>query len=164
MTTSDFLHQNLNAELIAVHSDVSSRKKLFEQMAHLLTLPLNQKATEDELEAVKEKDIYRQLWEREKLGNTGVGNGVAIPHSRCPQAHKAIIAIITMNEAIDYDSLDRQPVDVAFGLLVPTEATQEHLNLLADIARMMSNNEHKTALHAAETATQIIDLVGIWSS
>lgn len=164
MTTSDFLHQNLNAELIAVHLDVSSRKKLFEKMAHLLTLPLNQNATENELEAVKEKDIYHQLWEREKLGNTGIGNGVAIPHSRCPQADKAIIAIITMNEAIDYDSLDRQPVDVAFGLLVPTQATQEHLNLLADIARIMSNNEHKAALLAADTATQIIDLIGIWSS
>lgn len=163
MTTSDFLHQNLNAELIAVHSNVSSRKKLFEQMAHLLTIPLKRKASEDSEEEIKEKDIYHQLWEREKLGNTGIGNGVALPHSRCPQAHKAIIAIITMREAIDYNSLDRQPVDVAFGLLVPTEATQDHLNLLADIARMMSNNEHKAALCSASSASQVINMIGEWS-
>ena len=163
MTTSDFLHQNLNAELIAVQSDVSSRKKLFEEMARLLTVPLNQYAAENNAEPIREKDIYLQLWEREKLGNTGIGNGVAIPHSRCAQAHKAIIAIITIKDAVDYDSLDRQPVDVAFGLLVPTEATQDHLNLLADIARMMSSDKHRKALANAGTAQQIIDLIGEWS-
>jgi PTS system nitrogen regulatory IIA component len=163
MTTSDFLHKNLDAELIAVQSDVSSRKKLFEEMARLLTVPLNQYAHEHSEKAIKEKDIYWHLWEREKLGNTGIGNGVAIPHSRCPQAHNAIIAIITVKEAIDYDSLDRQPVDVAFGLLVPTEATQDHLNLLADIARIMSVDEHRKALANASSAEQIINLIGEWS-
>jgi len=132
-------------------------------MAHLLSLPLNRKATQDEGEEIKEKEIYHQLWEREKLGNTGIGNGVALPHSRCPQADKAIIAIITLNNAIDYDSLDRQPVDVAFGLLVPEEATQEHLTLLADIARMMSDNQHKKALSEASSAQQVIDMIGQWS-
>jgi len=163
MTTSDFLHQNLRAELIAIHSDVSSRKKLFEKMANLLTIALKQGLNEEDQEEIKEKDIYHQLWEREKLGNTGIGNGVALPHSRCAQANRAIIAIITMNQAIDYDSLDRQPVDVAFGLLVPTDATQDHLNLLADIARMMSNSEHKNALRNADSATQVIDMIGHWS-
>ena len=75
MTTSDFLHQNLRAELIAVRSDVSSRKKLFEQMAGLLTISLKQDLNEEDQEEVKEKDIYHQLWEREKLGNTGIGLG-----------------------------------------------------------------------------------------
>lgn len=160
MTTSDFLLQNLNAELIAVQSDVSSRKRLFQEMARLLTSALNQNAEEP----TKEKEIYHQLWEREKLGNTGIGNGVAIPHSRCAQAERAIIAIISLQDAIDYDSPDRQPVDIAFGLLVPQEATQDHLKLLADIARMMSNLAHKTALSNAESAQEIIDLIGQWSS
>ncbi len=159
MTTSDFLHQNLNAELIAVQSDVSSRKKLFEKMAQLLTSALNQNAEEP----TKEKEIYHQLWEREKLGNTGIGNGVAIPHSRCVQANQAIIAIMSLQNPIDYDSPDRQPVDIAFGLLVPEDATQDHLNLLADIARMMSNSENKTALSKANSAQEIIDLIGQWS-
>jgi len=156
MTTSDFLHQCLNAELIAVQSDVSSRKKLFQEMARLLTVALN-KHTE---EPTKEKEIYYQLWEREKLGNTGIGNGVAIPHTRCAQAEQAIIAIICLQEAIDYDSPDRQPVDVAFGLLVPEDATQDHLNLLANIAKMMSNEKNKAALSNAESPAEIIDLIG----
>jgi len=159
MTTSDFLHQNLNAELIAVQSDVSSRKKLFEEMARLLTSALNKNAEEE----TKDKEIYLQLWEREKLGNTGIGNGVAIPHSRSAHAKQAIIAIISLKDAIDYDSPDRQPVDLAFGLLVPEEATQDHLNLLADIARMMSNADHKAQLSNAKSAQKIIDLIGSWS-
>lgn len=125
-------------------------------MARLLTLPLSG--------TTKEKDIYHYLLEREKLGNTGIGNGVAIPHSRCSQADNAVIAIITLAEAVDYDSLDRQPVDVAFGLLVPEEATQDHLNLLADIARMMSDDSHKNELCKATTAEQVIDLIGSWSN
>ncbi|RBP49650.1 PTS sugar transporter subunit IIA [Arenicella xantha] len=163
MTTSNFLFENLNAELISVHADVSSRKRLLEEMARLLAIPLIQKALEDELDDVKEKDIYHQLWEREKLGNTGIGNGVALPHSRSQQAHKAIIAIITLEQPIDYDSLDRQPVDVAFGLLVPMEATQDHLNLLADIARMMSNDANKSAIAKATSAEKIIQLIEKWS-
>lgn len=161
--TSNFLFQNLNTELISVHAEVTSRKRLLEEMARLLSVPLIQKAIEDDSDNVKEKDIYHQLWEREKLGNTGIGNGVALPHSRSLQAHKAIIAIITLKEPIDYDSLDRQPVDVAFGLLVPMEATQEHLNLLADIARMMSNNANKMAIAEAKSAGQIVNLIEKWS-
>lgn len=155
MTNPISLHNYLDAALIDVQTDISSRKKLLQEMARLLTLPLDHET--------RERDIYHLLLEREKLGNTGVGNGVAIPHSRCDSAHKAVIAIITLAEAIDYDSLDRQPVDVAFGLLVPQNATQEHLNLLADIARLMSDDANKAQLSAAKTANQVIELIGSWA-
>ena len=151
MTDPLSLAQYLNTELISVQSDISSRKKLLEKMAHLLTIPLDEKT--------KEKDIYHYLLEREKLGNTGIGNGVALPHSRAKEAKTAVIAIITLEEPIDYDSIDRQPVDVAFGLLVPQEANQEHLNLLANIATLMSNNDNKKALSSATSAEQIIELI-----
>ena len=151
MTDPLSLAQYLNTELISVQSDISSRKKLLEKMAHLLTIPLDKKT--------KEKDIYHYLLEREKLGNTGIGNGVALPHSRAKEAKTAVIAIITLEEPIDYDSIDRQPVDVAFGLLVPQEANQEHLNLLANIATLMSNNDNKKALSSATSAEQIIELI-----
>lgn len=145
----------LDIDLITVRSDISSRKKLLEEMAVLLAKPLD--------EVTSSKDVYHLLLEREKLGNTGVGNGVALPHSRCKNTFKAIVAIITLEEAIDYDSLDRQPVDVVFGLIVPQEATQEHLNLLAEIARMMSNDQNKAALASAKTAAQVLELVTSWS-
>jgi len=151
MTTPASLPQYLNAGLISVQSELSSRKKLLEEMARLLTIPLSIEANE--------KDIYHCLLEREKLGNTGIGNGVALPHSRASQTDTAIIAIITLKEPVDYDSIDRQPVDVAFGLLVPENANQEHLNLLADIARLVSNNKNKDALSKATSAAQVIELI-----
>jgi len=151
MSPSVPLHQYLNIELISVQSDITSRKKLLEEMARLLTIPLD--------EETKEKDIYHYLLEREKLGNTGIGNGVALPHSRAQEAKTAVIAIITLKEAIDYDSIDRQPVDIAFGLLVPQDANQEHLNLLANIASLMSDDSNKKALSSATSAEQIIKLI-----
>jgi len=151
MTTSVALHKYLTNDLISIQPEISSRKKLLEHMAQLLTKPL--------AKDTKEKDIYHCLLEREKLGNTGIGNGVALPHSRSNHAQTAIIAIITLKEAIDYDSIDRQPVDIAFGLLVPEEATQEHLNLLADIARIMSVNKNKKALSNATTPEEMIQLI-----
>jgi len=125
-------------------------------MARLLTVALG--------EEVREKDIYHQLLEREKLGNTGIGNGVALPHSRCQYANTAIIAIISLEEPVDYDSIDKQGVDLAFGLLVPKEATQEHLNLLADIARLMSDLEKKNQLSKAKSSQEVIELISSWST
>lgn len=150
------LYSTLNTALISIHADISSSKKLLQEMARLLTLPLH--------EECKEKDVYHHLLEREKLGNTGIGNGVALPHSRYAETEQAVIAIITLNEAIDYDSLDRQPVDVAFGLLVPENASQAHLNLLADIARIMSNDQHKASLLAAKSADEVVNLIGEWTA
>lgn len=151
MTTPVALHKYLNTDLISIQPEINSRKKLLEHMAQLLTLPLDKET--------KEKDIYHCLLEREKLGNTGIGNGVALPHSRSNHAQTAIIAIITLKDSINYDSIDRQPVDIAFGLLVPEEATQEHLNLLANIARIMSVDENKNALSNATTSQEMIQLI-----
>lgn len=154
MNTTNFLLNALNENLIQVQSEVSSSKRLLESMAALLTTGLGPEA--------KEKDVYHLLLEREKLGNTGVGNGVAIPHSRCDFTEQAVVAIITLENGVDYDSLDRQPVDVAFGLLVPQAATQDHLNLLADIARLMSNDNNKSTLAAADTPANVMRLMHRW--
>ena len=151
MTAPVPLHKYLSNDLISIKADISSRKKLLEKMAQLLTIPLD--------EETKEKDIYHCLLEREKLGNTGIGNGVALPHSRSNYAQTAVIAIITLQNPVDYDSIDRQAVDIAFGLLVPEEATQEHLNLLADIARIMSVEKNKKALSNASTTQEMIKLI-----
>ena len=151
MTTPPTLKKYLDSSLISIQPEINSRKKLLQHMAQLLTSPLDKKT--------KEKDIYHCLLEREKLGNTGIGNGVALPHSRSNHTQTAIIAIITLKEAVDYDSIDRQPVDIAFGLLVPEEATQEHLNLLADIARIMSVDNNKKALSNASSPEHMIRLI-----
>ena len=154
MKDTTALHEYLDARLILVNSDVSSPKKLLQEMARLLSIPLLESD-----QKCREKDVYHALLEREKLGNTGIGNGVALPHSRFQHANKAIIAIITLNQAIDYDSLDGQKVDIAFGLIVPQEATQEHLQILADIAGMMSQQDNKNNLVSAKSAEQAIAII-----
>lgn len=149
------LLDHLNVKLISVQAQISSRKKLLQEMARLLTQPLDSE--------IRKKDIYRQLLEREKLGNTGIGNGVALPHSRSSATTKTVIAVITLQSAIDYESLDRQAVDLAFGLLVPLEASQEHLNLLSEIARMASNDDTKSQLTNAPTAAELVEIVSAWT-
>ncbi len=158
MSDSNQLHQYLDAALMSVQSELSSSKKLLQEMARLLSLPLQQESEEN-----IQKNIYHCLLEREKIGNTGIGNGVALPHSRCIDTERAIIAIITLKDAIDYDSQDGQPVDIAFGLIVPQQATQEHLNLLAAIARIMSVAENKQQLAAASSPSQVMELLTTWS-
>ena len=151
MTTPVALQKYLDTNLISIQAEISSRKKLLEQMAQLLTQALDKET--------KEKDIYHCLLEREKLGNTGIGNGVALPHCRSSHTKTAIIAIITLKEPVDYDSIDRKPIDIAFGLLVPEDATQEHLNLLANIARIMSVESNKKALSNASSSEHMIRLI-----
>ncbi|MFT4634239.1 MAG: PTS system nitrogen regulatory IIA component [Arenicella sp.] len=150
------LLKTLDIDLISVNADISSAKKLLEFMARLLT-----NALDDE---VREKDIYHQLLEREKLGNTGIGNGVALPHCRCDQATTAVVAIVSLKQPIDYDSIDKQVVDLAFGLLVPKEASQAHLNLLADIAKLMLDPNKKSQLSNAKTSSEVITLIDLWAS
>ena len=149
----------LDPALISVQSDISSAKKLLQQMAHLLAKPLPAQTDEN-----IEKNVYHCLLEREKIGNTGIGNGIALPHCRCADTEKAIIAIITLTRAIDFDSADGQAVDIAFGLLVPEDASQHHLNLLADIARLLSSQGVKDQLVCAGSVDQIIDLITNWSA
>ena len=157
MTEHKLLHDYLDANIISVQAELSSPKKLLQAMARLLSRPLPARPDED-----IEKVVYHALLEREKLGNTGIGNGVALPHSRLEDAGEAVIAIITLSEPIDYDSPDRQPVDIAFGLIVPQEATQEHLQILADIARMMSQDDNKQQLLSAADPQQVVKLIRGW--
>lgn len=153
------LHRYLDASLMSVQCQLSSPKTLLQEMARLLAIPLKAGATDN-----IEKNIYHSLLEREKIGNTGIGNGVALPHSRYANTGRALLAVITLEKAIDYDSPDGKPVDIAFGLIVPQQATQEHLNLLADIARMMSLTSNKQQLLAANSAEKIIELITGWSA
>lgn len=147
------LSSYLDETLIKLNHAVSSPKKLHQELATLLST---------KIDSSKEKAIYHGLLEREKLGNTGIGNGVALPHSRCDFIDNAVIAIITLQEPINYDSIDKQAVDVAFGLLVPQEANSEHLQILAEIAGCMSQEKNKKQLLKAKTPQDVINLINQW--
>ena len=108
-----------------------SKKRVFERAAEAMGAALN----------LSSETIYRALLGREKLGSTAIGEGIAIPHCRINDCSEAAGCLVTLQEPIDYGSADGQDVDVIFVLLVPEEATEAHLKLLAALARSFSNAE-----------------------
>ena len=108
-----------------------SKKRVFERAAEAMGAALN----------LRSENIYRALLAREKLGSTAIGEGIAIPHCRINECSEAAGCLVTLREPIDYGSADGQDVDVIFVLLVPEEATEAHLKLLAALARSFSNAE-----------------------
>jgi len=86
-------------------------------------------------------EVFNSLLNRERLGSTGLGKGVALPHGRLKHCQKALGAFIRLNTAIDYDAIDGEPVNLLFALLVPEESTQEHLDLLARLAEKFSDKD-----------------------
>ena len=108
-----------------------SKKRVFERAAEAMGAALK----------LSSETIYRALLAREKLGSTAIGEGIAIPHCRINDCSEAAGCLVTLQEPIDYGSADGQDVDVIFVLLVPEEATEAHLKLLAALARSFSNAE-----------------------
>ena len=108
-----------------------SKKRVFERAAEAMGGALN----------LSSETIYRALLAREKLGSTAIGEGIAIPHCRINDCDVAAGCLVTLQEPIDFGSADGQDVDIIFVLLVPEEATEAHLKLLAALARSFSNAE-----------------------
>jgi PTS system nitrogen regulatory IIA component len=98
---------------------------------------------------LSQSDILACLAGREKLGSTGLGHGVAIPHGRLPGINSSIGALVRLRHPVDYDTHDGQPVDLIFGLLVPQNATGEHLQHLAAVAEKFSDDEFCARARAA---------------
>jgi PTS system nitrogen regulatory IIA component len=94
--------------------------------------------------------VFAQLIAREKLGSTGLGQGIAIPHCRMDACPEPIGTLVTLEKAIDFDAPDDKPVDLLFALLVPGEAHQQHLDILANVARLFSQGNFCQQLRAAK--------------
>ncbi|MGK0441929.1 MAG: PTS system nitrogen regulatory IIA component [Pseudohongiellaceae bacterium] len=85
-------------------------------------------------------DVFNKLIERERLGSTGLGNGIAIPHCRIDNCSQITGSLLKLENAVDFDAIDGEPVDLLFVLLVPDEAHDEHLAVLATLAERFSND------------------------
>ncbi len=120
----------LSPELTQTGLAVGSKKKVLQQIAHLVSKQHPQ---------LEENIIFDNLIARERLGSTGIGQGIAIPHSRLENCHQVIGGLFTLENKIPFDAIDNQDVDVLFVLLVPNEATSEHLELLSQIAEKFNN-------------------------
>jgi len=131
----------LTADRISCRSGAASKKRVLEELGGLLA------ASAEDLTRDR---VFDRLLERERLGSTGLGQGIALPHARIKGVEDARGAFVQLQSAIDFDAIDDQPVDLVFGLLVPDEATQEHLNLLAKLATLFSDTDFCDSLRKAE--------------
>ncbi|WP_277960884.1 PTS IIA-like nitrogen regulatory protein PtsN [Pseudomonas sp. RIT-To-2] len=103
--------------------------------------------------------VFDSLIAREKLGSTGFGNGIAIPHCRLPGLTSPVSALLHLEHKIDYDAIDGAPVDLIFVLLVPQEATNEHLALLSQIASMLDRADVRERLRSAKSSEALYQVV-----
>ena len=136
----------LTPERSVIDVTVSSKKKLLEQLSSLVA---------EEIGDASADDIYERLLARERMGSTGIVEGIAIPHCRLLQCQKALGVLLRLNTPIDYDSIDGNPVDLVFALLVPEEATDEHLQILATLASNFNQAEYREALRNAPDAKRL---------
>lgn len=98
---------------------------------------------------IPERKIFESLNERERLGSTGVGQGIAIPHSRLADVKQIVGVFARLETPIDYDAVDKQPVDLVFMLLAPEGAGADHLKALARVSRLLRNQQACEKLRAA---------------
>ena len=129
--------------LLALRSEtVHSKKRLFEQAAASISAEFD----------LNQESVYRSLLAREKLGSTAIGHGVAIPHSRMSGCSEPLGCLILLSEGVDFGAPDGAEVEIAFILLVPEAATQDHLDLLASLANAFSNADIRDRLKKADSA------------
>lgn len=140
----------LDADRIAVDIAVSSKKSLLEKAASLLA------AAPD---SAGERDIFESLCQRERLGSTGLGHGVAIPHGRVSGQNSVAAALIRLQTAIDFDAPDSEKVDLFFALAVPDQCTDVHLRLLADIAERLGSTQQRSIIRETSEPEEILKLL-----
>ena len=134
----------INSNAVISSSDIKSKKRALELLAETLTenvISSNQQAPNENApaESINTLEVFQLLIEREKLGSTSIGHGVALPHTRTSQTNHAIGAFLKLNNGIDFDSPDGQKTDLIFALMVPEHYTDEHLKILAYLATLFND-------------------------
>lgn len=127
------------------HVQATSKKRVLERCSQLLTgenLPVNS------------VQIFENFLARERLGTTGMGKGVAIPHARVAACEVTRAAFLQLETGIDFDAIDKKPVDLLFALLVPENSTDEHLKILAQLAEMFGDEVFRERLRTAPTCEE----------
>lgn len=131
------LSEILSPDCIRFDADATSKKRVLESASQILA------DADDKLSA---RQVFDCLIAREKLGSTGLGHGVAIPHGRLPGLDKTIGVFLKLPKSVDFDAPDNEPVDLIFALLVPEKSTEEHLQVLARIASFFNSEGSCEAL------------------
>jgi PTS system nitrogen regulatory IIA component len=144
----------LSPEQVLAHVEVTSKKRAFEEAGLLF----------ENLHGLSRALITDSLFSRERLGSTGLGHGVAIPHGRIKGLKAPMAAVFQLADPIGFDAPDDVVVSLLIFLLVPEAATQKHLEILSEIAELLSDAELRERLIASSDATQLHALIAGWQS
>lgn len=139
---------------ILLDSESSSKKRVFERAGLLF----------ENNQQIARGTVFDSLFAREKLGSTGLGHGVAIPHGRIAKLRDATAAFVRTQNMIPFDAPDGQPVNMIFVLLVPERATEQHLHILGELAQMFSDGEFRERLTACQDSACIHQLFNDWQA
>jgi len=138
----------LSTDQVLLDLEAGSKKRVFEQAGMLFENRLG----------LARSIIFDSLFAREKLGSTGLGQGVAIPHGRIKGLKQAVGAFMRLATPVPFDSPDGRPVDLLFVLLVPEQATEQHLQILSELAQNFSDRAFREKLHAAADPAAVVAL------
>ncbi|HET8801181.1 MAG TPA: PTS IIA-like nitrogen regulatory protein PtsN [Marinobacter sp.] len=133
-------------ELALCRVPASSKKRVLEYIAEQI---------HHRDETLSETQIFNNLIGRERLGSTGIGQGIAIPHCRLEGLDHVVGVLLTLEESVEFDAIDNQPVDLVFALVVPKEATSEHLELLSQLAEKFNERSFCDRLRQSEDANTL---------
>lgn len=142
----------LPAANVVVNVEATSKKRVFEQAGLLF----------ENQHQVARSTVTENLFARERLGSTGLGHGVAIPHGRIKGLKNPLAAVLRLGTPIGFDAPDEAPVVLLIFLLVPEAATQRHLEILSEIAEMLSDRSFREQLMTAPDATDLHRLIAGW--
>ena len=148
------LAASLPVPLVQVDVEATSKKRLFEEVGLLFE---NQASY-----ALSRATVTDSLFARERLGSTGLGHGVAIPHGRIKGLKNPLAAVVRVRQAIGFDGPDDEAVSLFMVLLVPEAATQRHLEILGEIAEMLSEREFRERLKSEPDAAVVHELISNW--
>ena len=139
----------LSPDAVVSHLKATSKKQILQEMAHKASLIIR----------LPERRIFEILSEREKLGSTGMGQGIAIPHGRLAGIEKMTGVFAQLDQPVDFDAMDDQPVDLVFLLLAPEGAGADHLKALARVSRLLRNQSICEKLRAASQPAALYALL-----
>ena len=144
----------LTPERVVSQVQAGSKKRALETLSEILA--------ENSSLSMPALDIFNSLLARERLGTTAIDHGVAIPHGRLKNSSETLGAFVQLKTGIDCDAMDHQSVQLLFALLVPEESTDEHLQLLARLAKMFSDADLREQLRTAPDSQSLYDLLLAW--
>jgi PTS system nitrogen regulatory IIA component len=139
----------LSPQSIFLNTEITSKKKLLELIANIVA----------DRTQLSESAIYNNLLNRERLGSTGLGLGFAVPHARLENLDNTMGFLFRLKDAVNFESPDNQPVDLVFTIIIPEQATEEHLIILSSLASIFSRPEVCEAIRSAASKEEIAQII-----